>query len=131
MLTTGLAPVEACLLARKRKTSHHRHRGACLREALFRIAKTAPHRDEPGRGVDTNVMAPFWLINTRPRGQAPVVRKSQLLNWRVGLNRIWRAPSRGTTDSSPAIYRWVRGPIETTLRPVRDARIATSATSRL
>jgi hypothetical protein len=74
-LTTGLAPVEVCLLARKRKTSHNRRRGACLRGALSRSAKTAPDRDEPGRGVDTSVMAPFWLINTRPGGQAPVVRK--------------------------------------------------------
>jgi hypothetical protein len=80
MLTTGLASVEACLLTRKRKTSHNRHRGACLRGALFRSAKTAPDRDEPGRGVDTNVMAPFWLINTRPLGQAPVVRKVAILS---------------------------------------------------
>ena len=90
-LTTGLAPVEACLLARKRKTSLNRHRGACLRGALFRSAKTAPDRQHcsigPGRGVDTNVMAPFWLINTRPRGQAPVVRKVRnfKLAWRPML----------------------------------------------
>ena len=73
-LTTGLAPVEACLLARKRKTSHHRHHGACLHGALSRSTKTAPDRQHcsigPGRGVDTNVMAPLWLINTRQPGQA-------------------------------------------------------------
>jgi len=52
----------------------------------FEAPKQCPTGDEPGRGVDTNVMAPFWLINTRPRGQTPVVRKVRNLpRLRVGL----------------------------------------------
>jgi hypothetical protein len=74
-LTTGLAPVEACLLTRKRGVSSIAPSALvsverCLCRRKHRPTGTSPW-DKPGRGENRNVGSLCCLTNIRSTGTSP------------------------------------------------------------